>query len=635
MANTNILVRKRIKKARQLISQNKLIEAQSLLQQLCNNLDDVSLLLDLAVTHRRLGEFSDAATICSRVLSTKPKLALAHHISGSVQQCLGNNEAAVASYQAALDLDPNLAEAHYFLGNALKDLFRAEEAVSAYRSAIELKPDFVEALSNLGGILIELHRLDEARTVLERANRIRPDCEQVLCNLGDLNLIEGNFKQAINYAMAVLSVNQRFPDAYYLLGKIFRKQGQYDKALKNYFKVLEFQPNDEYVIGSIAEVLEIRSEFDKARKILEPLIQQGTVNPLVLMAYSALTRNYSEEKTAVHLLEKAIEKGGLVVSNKIGMHLELGKQYDRLKEYSRAFEHYQEANRLERSLNKLTYGQTMLNQVTHKDIAVWRNKYTAEFWQGLPCSLVSSNRPIFVVGMPRSGTTLVEQILASHSNVYGAGELPDIALIEQKLLGECANTADRFKAFKQLTQRNLNRAAEGYLKILDQLASSESHVVDKMPTNFWRLGLISLMFPNAHVIHMKRDPRDNCLSIYFQQFAPSMSFASDLEELAAYYAAYVRVMDYWRDALSIRILDVRYEELVLDQDAMIRRILDFCGLEWDEQCLMFYKNCRDVNTPSYDQVRQPMYTNSIGRWRHYAQHIEPLLKKLEVDVPAS
>jgi len=167
--------------------------------------------------------------------------------------------------------------------------------------------------------------------------------------------------------------------------------------------------------------------------------------------------------------------------------------------------------------------------------------------------------------------------------------------------------------------------------VLANLSRDESRVVDKMPMNFWHLGMISLLFPNAHIIHLQRDPRDVCLSIYFQRFDASMTFTTDMQELAEYYLAYSRIMEYWHAVLDIKILDVRYEDLVADQETMIHKMIDFCGLDWDARCLDFHKSDRDVHTPSYDQVRQPMYSRSAGRWKNYREQLAPLIGALGLD----
>ena len=589
--------------------------------------DVIDLSLKLAVLYRRCKRFGEAARLCGQVLGLQPHNAMAHHISGSVQQCLGNHDAAIASYRTAIALDATLAEAHYFLGNILQMTGQARDAAESYRKAVELKPDYLEALSNLGAVLMALHRFGEAKHILERAYRLYPDCAQVLCNLGDLVLTEDDFEKARFYAKSALKTDPRFFDAHHLLGKICRQQGDYGGTLKHFRRALEIQPNNENLIGSMAEILEKRGQFDEARELLQPLIRRGSTNPLVLKAYSALSRNLGEERKAVRLLENTLRQERMDISRKISLHSELGKQYDRLQDYPRAFEHYRQANLLERELKLQPGGRPGTGFPAVREIDGWFERFGADYWKRLPRSTTGSERPVFVVGMPRSGTTLTEQILASHPAVHGAGELPDIPDLAAKL-GERGMGADRFRHLANLGKQELDSAARQYLRTLKARSPGALRVVDKMPTNFWYLGLISLLFPNARIIHLKRDPRDTCLSMYFQRFGATMTFTTDLGELAAYHSAYARTMKYWESVLDIDTLEIQYEELVDDQERVIRRMIDYCGLDWDDRCLHFHETSRDVHTPSYDQVRQPMYRKSVGRWKHYEAQLAPLISAL-------
>lgn len=618
MAQSSVLIRSRIKKAQQLLEQNKLDEARLLYQHLCSSKqNDIDLWLTLAVLNRKLGHFKEAEANCHRALSLQQNSAQAHHIAGSIQQCLGALDTAIASYRTAIRLDPTCAESYYFLANALQMLGQSEEAVQNYRTAIDLRPDYLEALSNLGAVLIGLHRFNEARAVLEKADRHYPDRPQILCNLGDLCMLQERFEQALEYARSALRNNSRFFDAHYLLGRIHRQQKDYPRASESFADALLIQPANENVIGSLAELYEIRGKFDEALALVNPLIERGTDNALVLKAFSALSRHYKTEQIAAPLLEKAIADGRLDISQQIRLHSELGKQYDHLKDYRRAFGHYREANQLERKLNK--HLMAMAGDIFTKSEAIkeWFVQFGRDYWTRLPRSGVTgSNRPIFVVGMPRSGTTLVEQILSSHRSVHGAGELAEIQDIADQL-SHRGTSLNQPLDLANVGQQQLAAAAAQYLEVLNGQSPEALRVVDKMPMNFWHLGLISLLFPNAYVIHMQRDPRDVCLSMYFQRFSNSMSFTTDLRELAEYYLAYSTIMEYWKTVLDIRILNIQYEQLIDDQEQMIHKIIDYCGLDWDERCLQFYMTDRDVHTPSYDQVRQPMYRKSVGRWKHY------------------
>ena len=631
MSQSSTLLCSRTRKARQLLQENKLAEARALYEQLCRSAQsDAEPRLNLALINRMMGQYREAEENCRQALALAPNNALAHHIHGSVQFCLGDIDSAIDAYQAALALNPTHAETYYFLGNALQVTGQLGNAAENYRRAIELKPDYLEAMGNLGAVLIALHRFGKAQQVLEEANQQHPGHPQILCNLGDLCMLQDRLEPALDYARAALEINPQFFDAHYLLGRIYRHQRKYDLALQNFSKAAEIRPQNENVIGSIAELLEIRGEFNQARELLQPLIQGNTGNPLVLKAYSALARHFGNEQQAALLLENAITAGQLDSSQRIKLHSELGKQYDRLEDYPRAFEHYSKANRLERELNKHMIEKTARQFVGRESINQWFVHHGHNFWQGLPRSGNTSRRPIFIIGMPRSGTTLAEQILCSHPDVYGAGELPDIDDIA-RTLGSGKAGADPFQYLEHLGHQELESAAETYLGTLDNLATDAPRVVDKMPTNFWHVAIISLMFPNADIIHMQRDPRDICLSMFFQRFGSSMTFTTDLGELAEYYLAYATIMDHWKSALDIHILDIRYEELVDKPEQVIREMIDFCGLDWDDRCLSFYASDRDVHTPSYDQVRQPMYSKSVDRWKNYATQLSPLTGALNLD----
>ena len=628
MAESSILIRSRIKKAQNLLQRNKLGEAAYLYEQLCKSRPkDIEYRLTLAIIYRRLGKFKKAEEICRHALLLQGNNAQAHHVSGSIQQCLGNLDGAIASYNTAIRLDPELAETHYFLGNALQLSGQTRDAAESYRKAIQHQPSFLEALSNLGAVLIALHQFGEARTVLEKASRLSPSQVQILCNLGDLSLMEDDTGQAMDYAKSALHINPQFLDAHYLMGRAYRKKGEYTQALDHFRDALKLQPDNENVIGSAAELLEIRGDFNAAQNLIAPLVQRETHNPLVLWAYSALARHYNNERKAATLIENALGKGGIETSHMIKLHSELGKQYDHLKEYPRAFEHYRQANQLEQKLNGTLRTNAGAGFTTEETVNQWFTEYGSDFWLHLPHSGATSNRPIFIIGMPRSGTTLAEQILSSHPSIHGAGELPDIAELANQL-GDNGRGNNRFRYLANMDKRALSVAATKYLGTLEKQYTDASRVVDKMPTNFWHLGVISLLFPHAHIIHMMRDPRDVCASMYFQQFGATMTFTTDLRELAAYYSAYAAIMHFWKKVLDIQIMDVQYEDLVADQETLIRKMVDFCRLEWSDSCLQFYMTARDVNTPSYDQVRQPMYSKSVGRWKHYEKQLTPLIEAL-------
>jgi hypothetical protein len=232
--------------------------------------------------------------------------------------------------------------------------------------------------------------------------------------------------------------------------------------------------------------------------------------------------------------------------------------------------------------------------------------------------------------MPRSGTSLVEQILASHPQVFGAGELRNVGNLVSKMTPMLDAQQGFPRCTHKLTQHIANTLAQEYLGALDALSPDAVRVTDKMPHNFMYLGIINLLFPGARVIHCTRHPLDTCLSIYFQYFNASHAYAYDLEQIGTHYREYERLMAHWRQVLDIPMLEVSYEELVTSPEEMIPKLVEFCGLEWDPACLRFYEKKRFVNTASYDQVRQPLHPKSIGRWKHYEQSLGALKSVLGI-----
>lgn len=632
MVKSNILVRSKLKQAQVLVSQNKLSEAKTLYTQLYSkNKFIYSIGLNLAVIHRRLGEYNETISICKNIINVSPNNAAAHHILGSALQCLGQFEAAISRYKKAIEIDNKLTEAHYFLGNIYQQTGKLELAIESLYEAIRLNPNFYEALNNLGAILIELKRPIEAREIINKALKIDPNSIQLQCNLAGLYRLEDKPDKALKHAKKAYASDPSFLDAIKLMGNMHYLNNEYDEALAFYRKAYAISRDDE-ITCFIAQILERRGEFDEAHKLIRPIIEAGKTDIDSLLTFSSLSRRFKNESVAIEALERKINNSDIDDTSLIKAHSELGKQYDLLKKYDKAFINYKKANLLEREQNNQVEAlikKTHLDNTNKNDIDKWFKIYPKEFWDNIPCSNNRNMRPIFVIGMFRSGTTLCEQILSSHPDVHGVGELTHI----NKLSYEIGNSKPHDKtpaSLINITQDKLIKAADSYLSIINNHSTDAKRIVDKMPTNYIHLGLISKLFPNAHIVHMVRDPRDVCLSMYFQRFGPQMPFTTDLVELANYHLSYQRVMQYWHEVLDIKIHNVVYEELTRDQEKITRNILDFCGLEWDDRCMSFYKTKRDVNTPSYDQVRKPIYKNSVARWKNYEEYLKPLTDRLEL-----
>ena len=429
MANINILVRSKLKQAHALVAQNRLNEAKSLYAQLYSkNKVAHNIGVELAVVHRKLGEFKEAELICRNIIKIAPKNALAHHVFGSALQCLNQFDAAIDEYKLAIKLDKNIPEAHYFLGNIFRLTGKPEQAAESFYAAVKLNPNFYEALNNLGAILIALKRPIEAKKIIDQTLAIDPNSIQLLCNVAGYLLLEENHEKALEYANKAYNADPGFVDALKIKGQLHFINNEYDDALA-FFRKANAISNDVNISCFIAQILERRGEFDEANKLITPFIEKGNTDVATLLVYSALSRKVNNQRLAIKAIETKINNTDLDNASLISLHSELGKQYDLLGEYDKAFKNYKTANQLEREQNKQIaeyHKEKGLDNTKKEDIEKWYSDYPKEFWRNLPCSNNESDRPIFVIGMFRSGTTLCEQILSSHPDVYGAGELRDI-----------------------------------------------------------------------------------------------------------------------------------------------------------------------------------------------------------------
>jgi tetratricopeptide (TPR) repeat protein len=425
-----------------------------------------------------------------------------------------------------------------------------------------------------------------------------------------------NYPEAEQCFQHVLQVEPGDTAASLGLVTVYRSQGRYVEALNCVERLIDAKPQHVEGIAAKALLLERLGQVERAQEALQPLLDRDVDHVQLALAFVPVARHAKRGAEAIGRLERQLEKPDLPGELRRDVHYALGKLYDDAQAYDRAFEHYLAANQLNPDPYDEPYHQEIFQALT--------KIYSKESVKLRPRASNRSKLPIFIVGMPRSGTSLVEQILASHRHVYGAGELnfiPEIGDTLQRMLG--VEMTYPYYA-DMLSRRVLDQVAEIHLSTLAKLGPGAVRVTDKMPHNFRWLGLIDQLFPGARVIHCMRDPMDNCLSIYFQKFNMHHAYSSDLGALGRYYRRYQALMEHWRQVLRIPMLDLRYEDLISDQEAMTRRLIEFCGLDWDQGCLHFHESGRIVTTPSYDQVRQPIYRKSIARWRHYDAHLEPL-----------
>lgn len=501
----------------------------------------------------------------------------AGHVLASELIAKGAFAEACASYQGLIDLDPRDAIARNGLGVALAQLARYGEAEAEFRRAIGIRPAYPEAHYNLGGVLQATGRYNESEMPLRRALKLKSAYLDARIRLGLTCVLLGRLKDARDSYEKALRMAPRNSEALVGLGQIEGLEGRFAEAEAAYRRALEVEPGAPHAWAALVGLRKMTpADGDWVRR--------------------------AEELTASGLT--ALDEGTL--------RFAIGKYYDDVGDFRRAFQNYQRANELHK-LRAAPYEREAHTRFID-DLVSSRS---AEAIAAASASGLQSERPVFVLGMPRSGTSLVEQIIASHPRAHGAGELNFWQIAVRAHESE----------FRQglLSPKLRHRLAENYLNVLAGHSADALRVVDKAPVNATYLGLIHTLFPRARVIHLQRDPIDNCLSCYFQQFPPALNWSMDLGDLAHFYRESHRLMMHWRRVLPAgTILEVPYAELVADPEQWTRRILEFIGLPWDERCLDFHQTARAVNTASVWQVRQQIYGTSVGRWRNYEKFIGPL-----------
>lgn len=489
---------------------------------------------------------------------------------------------------------------------AARDHARALDLLEEY---VSLVPDNADALNALGVALYNLGRYEEAEQRYREAIDIDPGYANALVNLAAL--MQANPQAAEPLLRRALKINPKYPGARALLGIMLLSSGHDREAKVAFRKALKLSPTDSVALLGLAKIARAEGRFDEAQSLLKRTLQ---ISPKMPTAWASLTETRKMTISDGDWLATAEElvAGGIPLWDEAQLRFAMGKFCDDVGNYERAFANYRRGNELIKRVGE-EYSREAHSGFTDDLIRVYSRETLSSITEGGSASA----KPVFVVGMPRSGTSLVEQIIASHPSANGVGE-PDFWL-----KAASAHHDELRRGVLDLATRQ--RLAEDYLRLIERRCPDALRIVDKTPTNSDLVGFIRSTLPNARFIRMRRNPIDTCLSCYFQQFSTGMSFTMDLDDLADYYRIHQRVMDHWCAALPPgAIIEVPYEGLVSDQEVWTRRILDFLGLEWDDRCLAFHETKRTVLTASTWQVRQKIYRHSLERWRNYEKFIGPL-----------
>ena len=611
---------KKLNKALELFNSGKLADARQIILKITSvdghNVDAWQL---LGMTEARLGKFEDAAICFRKILSLLPGSIDAHYYLGAALEGQKLYSNAIREYEITLDKQPANIKALYNLGNIYnaKGLFgKAEEY---YRKVLHHNPQHVEALNNLGSNLKALLRLEEALECFQKALVIKPGDPGLLLNLGNTCHQLEDFNQAEKYYRDAISIGGGLSEAYSGLCGVLCKQGKVPEAqqlLKDARRVL---PDDDGIVASQATILEEGGQYEEAYDALKERLGSNCYNVDIAVSFAKVAPYVGLEHEAIELLEKLL-KVDQSVPDRMNIRFMLGGLYDDLHQYDKAYNHYYAANKLE----PCRLERNELVKKFDKLISI----FTKDLLSTIEHSGFNTDKPVFVVGMPRSGTSLVEQILASHPDVFGAGELIDVGKIVASIKINAGGDKVYPACIPSIGSERLAELASQYKSKIDELAPDAVRVIDKMPGNFPHLGFIELMFPNARIIHCMRNPLDNCLSCYSMKFLGYHPYAYNQADLGFYYCQYLRLMKHWKEVIGLPVYTVQYESLVNNQKEISREMIEFCGLAWDERCLDFHKTKRLVKTASYDQVRRPMYSNAIGRSDPYREKLGALIKEL-------
>ncbi len=603
------------------------------------------------------GRTEEAADQFRQALRIKPDFGMACNNVGNAMRLLGNLDGAVTHFRRAAEIDANLAEAHSNLGQLLLERHQPREALAHLRTAVRLRPGLAEARNNLGNALRESGRLAEARQSYAEALRINPALAMTYNNMGQVLQEENSLDDALAWYQRALQLDAGSARIHTNLASLLAEQEKYDDALSLFRRALELDPNYAEPHTGLGGVRHEQGHFEQAEEHFREALRHKPDLPGAHCALGIVREELGDFKDAEHCWREALrydphlagayaalatlQRGKLPdddltamrrlladpdlhESRRSSLQFGLAQVLDSRGAYDETGESLRQANALALA-GRQKRGQGYDPAVHARFINGMIATCSPAFFERVHGIGLDSGRPIFIVGLPRSGTTLTEQILASHSKVFGAGELR----FAREDFEALAPDDDRgLEALARLDGPTSRRIGEQHLARLRELNADRPHVVDKMPDNYLYLGLLAALFPAAKFIHCRRDLRDIAVSCWMTNFR-QIRWANDTDHIASRFEEYRRIMDHWQRVLPVPVLEVEYEETVADLEGVARRLVDWCGLDWEPACLDFHEGKRPVRTASVSQVRQPIYRRSVARWKHYEMSLGDLFDLLK------
>jgi tetratricopeptide (TPR) repeat protein len=546
-----------------------------------------------------------------------PSLERAWFDLGKALAQVGRGKEADAAFEKSFELSPErrlmaLAAEHQKEG-------RREEAERIYRRVLRENPKNVDALRLLALIASAAGRADDAEAMLRKAVELAPDFLLALLDLGRLCKEQDRFADALACFDRMIALEPSQPQAHYQRAATLARASFTPEAIASYRRCLALRANHPGALLGLGHVLKAVGNYEGSVAAYQACIEAVPGSGESYWSLANL-KTYRFDDTTIAEMERRAVDPDVKPSSRVNFLFALGKAHEDRGDFERAWERYRAGNEAQRAT--VSYDPVQTEVMNDRLLAT----YTADFLAAHAGSGNPDAAPIFILGLPRSGSTLLEQILASHSQVEGTSELPYVGRVATSLNRNRGDGINYPEAMRELRPDHVRSLGDDYLaQARTHRRTAAPRFIDKMPNNFPNVGLIALMLPNARIIDARRHPLDACLSCWRQLFAKGQNFTYDLTEIGEYYLQYQRMMDHWAATLPGRVLTVQYEEVVSDFEPQVQRLLDFCGLPWEDACLRFYESERPVRTPSAEQVRQPIYDRSVGHWKHYEQHLAELV----------
>ena len=605
MSSGKTSIGKFLQSAKELFKAGELTKAESICRDILkNDSENAEAYHLLGVIADRNGNAEGAVDLINKAINTSPNNSLYYNNLGNAYVNLGNHEKAIVAYHRAIDINHRFGEAHFNLGNALHEIDRPDEAISCFKKAIQCRPDLAQAYCNMGETLKELNFMELAIAALQHAVTMRENYPKAYYLLGDSLMGEGRITEAEEYFKRALHFKPDYSEAYLGLGNLYRTTGEIEASLAMYRKALQFKAESHQIYYFIAS-----------------MINQRTVKPY-----------YSAEHPDVQKIKQLLVGGNLRTNDLIYLHYAMGDMCDNCNLFDEAFHHYQQGNLLKYE----STGYNIPSAEKYVDEIV--NAFNPDYFAGIKLQGSSSETPVFVVGLPRSGKTLTENLIAYHRQVINGGELIKLNSLIFVDLPVKLQKKKKFSSYKKfpsyindIDNQVMFEIVREYEKVLLNLAADPNmRIINTLPDTVFCLGMIAILFPHARIIYCKRDALDNCLAIYCKYFANGNEYAFDLEEIGFYYRLYERLMDYWLDVLPLAIHEVNYENLIKQPEDTATDLIHFLGLEWDtESYAALRQRLTSVKHKENDLPVQFMHDRFIGRAQKYKKFLAPLEQSLK------